>query len=173
MKGSPNHDLPVCDSKMRKPIPDHQDNGPDAGIFGINSQVVAFVLGALFGTCLLVACYSAYGQTSTASVLATYPPSTSEEVTIKDLDAKVWNRQKRLDAISHTRMTIAEDTDWLPFCLDKGRGTDFIGTKRELEGFVNDDSLPGDVRKAAKDLIEKFPNKIMIDRLKAIIGGAK
>ncbi len=156
---------------MRKTIPNHQDNGPDARIFGINTQVVEGIL--LLALILALVCHAAYGQTSTASVFATYPPATSAEATIKDLDAKVWNRQKRLDVIKHVRLVIAEDADWLPFCLDKGRGTDFIGTKRELAGIADDASLPDDVRQAARDLIAKYPDRMMIDRLKAVIGGAK
>ena len=37
---------------MRHPIPDHEDNGPDARIFGINSQVL---LGFVVVSALLIA----------------------------------------------------------------------------------------------------------------------
>ncbi len=37
---------------MRTPVPDHEDNGPDAQIFGINSQVL---LGFVVVSAILIA----------------------------------------------------------------------------------------------------------------------
>ena len=37
---------------MRPPVPDHEDNGPDSGIFGINSQVL---LGFVVVSAILIA----------------------------------------------------------------------------------------------------------------------
>lgn len=41
---------------MRTPVPDHEDNGPDAKIFGINSQVLLgfVVISALLATVLVM-----------------------------------------------------------------------------------------------------------------------
>ena len=61
----------------------------------------------------------------------------------------------------------------LAYATQHGRGDLYLETFADLQAIVDDPTVPTEAQETAFSAMSKYPPQMILDRLKAIIGGAK
>jgi len=81
---------------------------------------------------------------------------------------------KQTQFFNAVRGEIVGDEQELRYCLAAGNGIYFLRATKDLEKWaVSGSGMPDDIKQKARAVLAKYPIQMMLDRLKAIIGGAK